>query len=120
MNVTLIEEHEDGSATYNFDMSDRERTEIIKIGILAGIKKGIEVEKSSRSVQLTPEQIDAIIVEDMKRSYRYAVNPGLTHPEDIAYYKKYKKAVAMILRHYMIKTEAEEWIESVNNWSDDE
>lgn len=117
MNVTLIEEHEDGSATYNFDMSENERTEIIKIGILAGLEKGIEVEKSSRSVQLTPEQIDAIVVEDMKRAYRYAVKPNLTHPEDIAYYKKYKKAIALILKHYMVRAEAEDWIENVDDWS---
>ena len=120
MKVSLMEEHEDGSATFSFDMTNDEKEKLIEIGILAGIKKGIEIEKGFRTIELTPEQIDSIVIEDIKRAYRYAINHRLTHPEDIAYYEEFKKALELVLKHYMVKVEAEDWIEKVNDWNNDE
>lgn len=41
MEVTQIKEHEDGSATYTFDMSDEERQIMTENGILWAIIGGI-------------------------------------------------------------------------------
>ncbi len=53
MKVELIKEHEDGSATYFFDMSDYERDCLISFAIIEALKKGIEEGK-----QYVPESKD--------------------------------------------------------------
>jgi hypothetical protein len=42
MEVKLIEEHEDGSATYKFDMNDEERNSLLTLGIITALERGIE------------------------------------------------------------------------------
>jgi len=42
MNVILLKEHEDGSATYSFDMTLEERETLLSLGIMTALKKGIE------------------------------------------------------------------------------
>ena len=42
MEVKLRKEHEDGSATYTFDMSDEERLALLQLGIITALKAGIE------------------------------------------------------------------------------
>lgn len=42
MRVELIEEHEDGSATYYFDMSEEERNSLMSFAIIEALKRGIE------------------------------------------------------------------------------
>ena len=42
MNVELIKENEDGSATYSFDMTDEERNILLNLGIMTAIKNGLE------------------------------------------------------------------------------
>lgn len=41
MNVELIEEHDDGSATYQFDLNWEERNILLNLGIITAIKNGI-------------------------------------------------------------------------------
>jgi hypothetical protein len=41
MNVELVEEHDDGSATYNFDLTWEERNLLLNLGIITAIKNGI-------------------------------------------------------------------------------
>lgn len=42
MNVLLVEEHDDGSATYTFDMTPEERDSLLSLGIMTAIKAGIK------------------------------------------------------------------------------
>jgi len=42
MDLKLVKEHEDGSATYTFDMSDEERLALLHLGIITALKLGIE------------------------------------------------------------------------------
>lgn len=42
MNIHLIEEHEDGSATYRFEMSEYERDSLMSFAIIEALKRGIE------------------------------------------------------------------------------
>lgn len=42
MDLVLIKEHEDGSATYQFDMTDDERLQLLNLGIITALKMGIE------------------------------------------------------------------------------
>ena len=120
MKVSLLEEHEDGSATFSFDMTNAEKESLIEIGILAGLNKGVETEKQLRNVELTIDQIDEIVVHEMKRLYEYAINHGLSHPDDIDYYEKFKVALELVLKHFMVRVEAEDWIEKANDWAKDE
>lgn len=41
MNVEMIEEHDDGSATYQFDLNWEERNILLNLGIITAIKNGI-------------------------------------------------------------------------------
>ena len=42
MDLKLVKEHEDGSATYSFDMSDEERLALLQLGIITALERGIE------------------------------------------------------------------------------
>ena len=42
MNVELMKENEDGSATYSFDMTSEERNILLNLGIMTAIKNGLE------------------------------------------------------------------------------
>ena len=52
MEVKLIRENPDGSADFSFDMSDKEKEALLCLGILTGIKRGIEEGK----LYMTEEQ----------------------------------------------------------------
>ena len=41
MNVKLIKEHENGDATYSFDLTTEEANALLSFGILEAIKAGI-------------------------------------------------------------------------------
>lgn len=42
MNVELLKENEDGSATYSFDMTNEERNILLNLGIMTAIQNGLE------------------------------------------------------------------------------
>ena len=42
MEVKLIRENPDGSADFSFDLRDKEKEALLCLGILTGIKRGIE------------------------------------------------------------------------------
>lgn len=42
MDILLVKEHEDGSATYTFNMTDQERDSLMRFAIIEALKKGIE------------------------------------------------------------------------------
>ena len=42
MNVLLLEEHDDGSATYTFDLTIEERDTLLSLGIITALKNGIK------------------------------------------------------------------------------
>jgi hypothetical protein len=48
MDLKLVKEHEDGSATYTFDMSDEERLALLHLGIITALERGIESAKKYR------------------------------------------------------------------------
>ena len=48
MNVLLLKEHDDGSATYSFDMTLEERETLLSLGIITALKNGIK--EGSKSV----------------------------------------------------------------------
>ena len=41
MNVELIKENEDGSASYNFDLTVEEAASLLRLGILEALKAGM-------------------------------------------------------------------------------
>jgi hypothetical protein len=42
MELTLLKENDDGSASYKFDMTDDERLQLLNLGIITALKQGIE------------------------------------------------------------------------------
>ena len=55
MEVTLIKENPDGSATYLFDMSDEERLTLLHLGIVTALKNGIEEGKKFNDDTISSE-----------------------------------------------------------------
>jgi hypothetical protein len=56
MEVTLRKEHEDGSATYIFDMTDVERHSLLRLGIVTALERAIEsAEKYSDDTEYPDE-----------------------------------------------------------------
>jgi hypothetical protein len=61
MEVVLVKEHEDGSATYEFDMTDVERNSLLSLGIITALKQGIEdAKKYVDDTEYTDEQSPTI------------------------------------------------------------
>jgi hypothetical protein len=60
MVVTLRKEHEDGSATYTFDMNDEERHALLNLGIITALKQGIEAGKK----YLDDTDYDSEVIDD--------------------------------------------------------
>ena len=42
MNVEMLAEHDDGSATYHFDLTWEERNILLNLGIITALKNGIK------------------------------------------------------------------------------
>jgi hypothetical protein len=64
MNVNLIKEHENGDATYQFDLTPEEAQALLSFGILEAIKAGL---REGERLTIRGEDID----EDSS-------NPGLS------------------------------------------
>jgi hypothetical protein len=61
MNILLLKEHEDGSATYSFDMTIEERELLINFAIITAIKSGItEGSKYVGNIDVGDTQDDTI------------------------------------------------------------
>ena len=58
MEVKLIRENPDGSADFSFDMSPEEKEALICLGILTGLKRGIEEGKEYMAERQTQEAED--------------------------------------------------------------
>lgn len=57
MKVELFKEHEDGSATYTFEMNESERIAIMQAGMLAIIKEGISDIKKYQDEYLLDDKV---------------------------------------------------------------
>lgn len=58
MEVKLIRENPDGSADYSFDMSTEEKEALLCLGILTGLKRGIEEGKKYMTERQSQEAED--------------------------------------------------------------
>lgn len=65
-------------------------------------------------VELSIETVDGIVVDFLKEEYKglkHNINDKKLHPEDLKIYKKTRKAIARLLKFYMIRDEAKQFIE---------
>lgn len=65
-------------------------------------------------VELSLETLDGIVVDFLKEEYKTLkinLEDEYTHPEDLKVYKKTRKAIATLLKFYMIRDEAKQFIE---------
>ena len=58
MEISLVEEHEDGSATYTFDVTDEEKNLLIPGGIQLGLLLGITGLSYSDLVNLALNEVE--------------------------------------------------------------
>jgi hypothetical protein len=61
MNILLLKEHDDGSATYSFDMTFEERELLLNFAVLTALKNGItEGSKYVGNIDVGDTQDDTI------------------------------------------------------------
>ena len=59
---------------------------------------------------------DAITVDNLKETYLNTLNGGFSeHPEDIAENSKVNEAIAICLKYFMVRTDAEEFLKEAEN-----
>jgi hypothetical protein len=60
MDVTFVKEHEDGSATFTFEMTSEEHKIMVTLGIITALKAGIEEGRKYRD----KEDYDREVIDD--------------------------------------------------------
>lgn len=118
--VNKIKENNDGSATYTFDFTEEEQLALFRAGVIQAIKAGVKEAKQydpekesktyTRSVELTWDQIDSIVVEELQAAYRHNMTPdtdegGLELEVD----ENLLTALSTVLEYFMPAHEYNEW-----------
>ena len=59
---------------------------------------------------------DAITVDNLKETYLNTINGGFSeHPDDVKENYKVNEAIAICLKYFMVRTDAEEFIKEANS-----
>jgi hypothetical protein len=75
-----------------------------------------ELEKSKELRHIWYDFTDIIVVESLKETYMNTLNGGFSaHPEDIAENLKVNEAIAVCLKYFMVRTDAEEFLKEAES-----
>jgi len=122
-------ENEDGSADFHVDMDKESTHSLINFALVTMLSKAVEEgklyspdfyeaeeqEKEEKKddrvwVPLEPEQMDAIIVDELKNCLIRSYTNNLFFQEDVDNNIHVRNACKTLLNHYMIPSEADEYI----------
>lgn len=82
--------------------------------MLNNLIKAIEESPEVRDVWY--DLADAITVETLKETYLNTINGGFSgHPDDIAENLKVNAAIAVCLKYFMVRTDAEEFLKEAES-----
>lgn len=56
---------------------------------------------------------DDFVLESLKLCYHHAASDFLTHPDDIVYNSKLKKALKRVIRHYSTHEAYNKWMDEI-------
>jgi len=125
-------ENEDGSADFHVDMDKESTHSLINFALVTLLAKAAkegtlyspdfyeaeEQEKEEKKddrvwVPLEPEQMDAIIVDELKNCLIRSYTNNLFFQEDVDNNIHVRNACKTLLNHYMIPSEADDYLDKV-------
>ena len=121
----VVKENEDGSADCTLDMDKDAVQVLINFGFVTMLSKAIEegklytpayLDEEKKDTKLVPMndcQINDIVVESLKESFETQFHSCSTHKDDIVFQHKVKEACKVLLSYYMIPSEAEQYIDGI-------
>jgi hypothetical protein len=121
----VVKENEDGSADCLLDMDKDAVQVLINFGFVTMLSKAIEEgklytpayldkeKKDNKLVSMNDDQINDIVVDSLKETFESQFNSIFVHKEDVVYQHKIKEACKLLLNHYMIPSEAEQYIDGI-------
>ena len=118
--VNKIKENNDGSATYTFDFTEEEQLALFRAGVIQAIKAGVKEAKQydpekesktyTRSVELTWDQIDSIVVEELQAAYRHNMTSDTDEGgQELEVDENLLTALSTVLEYFMPAHEYNEW-----------
>jgi len=127
----VVKENEDGSADCTIDMDKDAMQVLINFGFVTMLSKSIEEgklytpeyadkeKKDNKLVPMNEDQINDIVVDSLKETFETQFHSCSTHKDDIVFQHKVKEACKVLLSYYMIPSEAEQYIDSVEESNGD-
>lgn len=121
----VVKENEDGSADCILDMDKDAVQVLINFGFVTMLSKAIEEgklytpayldkeKKDNKLVSMNDDQINDIVVGSLKDSFETQFNAFSDHKDDIVFQHKVKEACKVLLSYYMIPSEAEQYIDGI-------
>jgi len=127
----VVKENEDGSADCILDMDKDAVQVLINYGFVTMLSKSIEEgklytpayldkeKKDNKLVPMNEDQINDIVVDSLKDTFEMQFKSLSDHKDDIVFQHKVKEACKVLLGYYMVPSEAEQYIDSVEESNGD-
>lgn len=127
----VVKENEDGSADCTLDMDKDAVQVLLNFGFVTMLSNAVEegklytpayLDKEKKDTKLVPmndDQINDIVVGSLKDSFETQFHSFSEHKDDIVFQHKVKEACKVLLGYYMIPSEAEQYIEDIEEKYED-
>lgn len=127
----VVKENEDGSADCTLDMDKDAVQVLINYGFVTMLSKSIEEgklytpayldkeKKDNKLVPMNEDQVNDIVIDSLKDTFEMQFKSFSEHKDDIIFQHKVKEACKVLLGYYMIPSEAEQYIDSVEESNGD-
>ena len=127
----VVKENEDGSADCTLDMDKDAVQVLINYGFVTMLSKSIEEgklytpayldkeKKDNKLVPMNDDQINDIVIDSLKDTFEAQFKSLSEHKDDIVFQHQVKEACKVLLSYYMIPSEADQYIDSVEESNGD-
>jgi hypothetical protein len=109
VDVVKVEERTDGSATVEFDFTPEEVNALFRAGVIEALQRGIDsarqydptIPPRKQTFTLVDEQLDDIIVEELKRVYT----------DNVDQTPKFADAAKTLLSYFLSSSDFNRWVD---------
>lgn len=111
--IASFEENEDGSANCTMTMSDEDRTALLNYAILHMLTDAVQKGNDAKPDAALPDA-DSVVISSIKEQLVLTY----LHSADVyeeGYAANLRQACKTVLRHYMVPTDAEKYIEQLES-----
>jgi hypothetical protein len=115
MQITVNNENEDGSADCSVDMSHEEANYLINYAINDLLWKGLDQGKLLAVEEQDDQDTLPVVVKSLKETLITTYMYKWEADEDVVHNLRVRRGCKALLRHYMVPTLAEKYIEQVES-----